>query len=104
MLEHAIYSVISPEGCASILWRSATHAADAATALRLTAQDLSQLGVIDQIIAEPLGGAHRAPKDMIAAVGTALSENLAQLLPLEGKALLKQRHEKYLAMGKKGLN
>jgi acetyl-CoA carboxylase carboxyl transferase subunit alpha len=67
MLEHAVYSVISPEGCASILWRSGQHAADAATALKITAQDLKQLDVIDQIIPEPLGGAHRNPQKMIAA-------------------------------------
>ncbi len=103
MLEHAIYSVISPEGCASILWRSAANAADAAAALRLTAQDLHQLGVIDQIIAEPLGGAHRQPKQMIQSVGEAILQHLAELTPLDGKALLEQRHAKYLAMGKKGL-
>lgn len=104
MLEHAIYSVISPEGCASILWRSASHAAEAAAALRLTAQDLLQLGVIDKILPEPLGGAHRAPIEMIQAVGKAISDEFATLLAIDGKTLLKQRHEKFLAMGKKGLS
>ena len=72
MLEHAVYSVISPEGCAAILWRSGEQAPAAAEAMRLTAQDLHQLGVVDQIIPEPLGGAHRAPGEAIAAVGDAL--------------------------------
>ncbi|MBP7252556.1 MAG: acetyl-CoA carboxylase carboxyltransferase subunit alpha [Alphaproteobacteria bacterium] len=104
MLEHAIYSVISPEGCASILWRSATHAAEAAAALRLTAQDLLQLGLIDKVIAEPLGGAQRGTAETIAQVGDAISESLAELLPLSGEALVTQRQDKYLAMGKKTLN
>jgi len=104
MLEHAIYSVISPEGCASILWRSAAHAADAAAALRLTAQDLYQLGVIDQIIPEPVGGAHRKKADMIAKVGEAISSALAELSGLDKKALLASRREKYLAMGQRSLN
>lgn len=103
MLEHAIYSVISPEGCASILWRSATHAADAANALKLTAQDLHQLGVIDEIIAEPLGGAHRDPEDAIARAGNAIAASLAALSALDKKSLLAQRQEKYLNMGKKSL-
>src|SRR5271154_1949649 len=76
MLEHAIYSVISPEGCASILWRNASHAADAAAALRITAQDMLQLGIIDRIIREPLGGAHRKPEQMIASVGDAIVQTL----------------------------
>jgi acetyl-CoA carboxylase carboxyl transferase subunit alpha len=104
MLEHAIYSVISPEGCASILWRSATHAAEAAAALRLTAQDLLQLGLVDQIIPEPLGGAQRGTAETIAQVGDVLATLIAELLPLDGAALVTQRHEKYLAMGKKTLN
>jgi acetyl-CoA carboxylase carboxyl transferase subunit alpha len=103
MLEHATYSVISPEGCASILWRSATHAADAAAALKLTAQDLLQLGVIDRIIPEPLGGAHRARDATIARVGEAIAEELDGLSGLDSKTLLTQRREKYLGMGKKGL-
>jgi acetyl-CoA carboxylase carboxyl transferase subunit alpha len=103
MLEHAIYSVISPEGCASILWRSASHAADAAAALRLTAQDLLKLGVIDEIIMEPLGGAHRAPEQMITKVGEAIKRELAILGKISPDQLLKQRHEKYLNMGKESL-
>ncbi len=104
MLEHAIYSVISPEGCASILWRSAAHAADAAAALRLTAQDLLQLGLIDKIIAEPLGGAQRGAAETVAQVGDAIAAALAELTPLDGAALVEQRQAKYLAMGKKTLN
>lgn len=104
MLEHAIYSVISPEGCASILWRSASQAADAAAALRLTAQDLLQLGIIDQIIPEPLGGAHRSREEMIGRVGDAISEALEELSRHDGKTLLANRREKYLAMGKKSVS
>lgn len=104
MLEHAIYSVISPEGCASILWRNAANAGDAAAALRLTAQDLLQLGIIDQIIAEPLGGAHRKREMTIAKVGEVLGETLNKLLRLDKKTLLADRQAKYLAMGKKSLN
>src|SRR5579864_5845922 len=103
MLEHAIYSVISPEGCASILWRSAEKAQDAAEALKLTAQDLLKLGIIDQIIAEPLGGAHREKDATIAASGDAIEAMLRPLLELDGPALKKQRREKFLAMGNRGL-
>jgi acetyl-CoA carboxylase carboxyl transferase subunit alpha len=103
MLEHAIYSVISPEGCASILWRNAAHTADAATALKLTAQDLLQLGVIDRIIPEPLGGAHRKPEAAIRAAGEAISQMLSELVKLDARTLLKQRHAKYMQMGGKGL-
>jgi acetyl-CoA carboxylase carboxyl transferase subunit alpha len=99
MLEHAVYSVISPEGCASILWRSAGNAQDAAEALKLTAQDLLKLGVIDQVIAEPLGGAHRDKAATIDAVGNAIESALNPLLDLDGPALRKQRREKFLAMG-----
>ncbi len=99
MLEHAIYSVISPEGCASILWREAEHAQDAAEALRLTAQDLLRLGIIDRIVPEPLGGAHRVPEEAIAGVGDALDEALRPLLAVEGGTLRQQRREKFLAMG-----
>ena len=99
MLEHAVYSVISPEGCASILWRSAANAQDAAEALKLTAQDLLKLGIIDQIIAEPLGGAHRDKAATIEAVGNAIESALNPLLDLDGAALRKQRREKFLAMG-----
>lgn len=104
MLEHSIYSVISPEGCASILWRSRDMSGDAAAALRLTAQDLLQLGVIDTIIPEPLGGAHRVRADVIASVNAAIIGAFNELMPLDGKVLLERRHKKFLDMGKKGLN
>src|SRR5262252_555269 len=87
MLEHAIYSVISPEGCASILWRNGEHAQDAAEALRLTAQDLQRLGVVDRIVPEPLGGAQRAPKEAVESLGEALDEALRPLLALDGISL-----------------
>ena len=103
MMEHAIYSVISPEGCASILWRSAEHAKDAAEALKLTAQDLLALGVIDTIVPEPLGGAHRDRPKAFAALADALDRALRDLAPLDGKALRENRREKFLDMGKKGL-
>ena len=103
MLEHAVYSVISPEGCASILWRSADQAQVAAEALRLTADDLHRLGVIDEIVAEPLGGAHREPKAAIAALGEALDAALSRVAAVDGAALVARRREKFLAMGQKGL-
>jgi acetyl-CoA carboxylase carboxyl transferase subunit alpha len=103
MLEHSIYSVISPEGCASILWRSAANAAEAAAALRLTAQDLLQLGIIDGIIPEPVGGAHRNPKKAIEAAGEAIEKALADLSGLDKKTLVAGRRKKFLEMGKKGL-
>jgi len=103
MLEHAIYSVISPEGCASILWRSAEHAPDAADALRLTAQDLQRLGIVDRIVAEPLGGAQRAPKEAVEQLGQAVEEALQRLLALDGSTLRLQRREKFLAMGGRSL-
>jgi acetyl-CoA carboxylase carboxyl transferase subunit alpha len=99
MLEHSIYSVISPEGCASILWRSADNAQDAAEALRLTAQEMLRLGVIDQIVAEPLGGAHRAPPETIARLGETIEDALRQHVTLGGDTLRRQRREKFLAMG-----
>src|SRR5580700_4344844 len=99
MLEHAIYSVISPEGCASILWRDGEHAAQAAEALRLTAPELLRLGVIDRIVPEPLGGAHRLPGAAIAAVGNALDEALRPLLALDGDRLRDERRRKFLAIG-----
>ncbi len=104
MLEHAIYSVISPEGCASILWRDAAHAADAAAALRLTAQDLQELGAIDRIVPEPLGGAHRQPKEAVKAAGEAIRQTLDELLKLDARTLIAQRQTKYLEMGRKGLS
>lgn len=103
MMEHAIYSVISPEGCASILWRSGEYAQAAAEAMRLTAQDLLKLGIIDTIVREPLGGAHRKPEDAVLALGDALDEALASLRGIEGGALKSRRREKFLEMGKKGL-
>jgi len=103
MLEHSIYSVISPEGCASILWRSGEQAQEAAEALRLTAQDLLRLGVIDDIIPEPLGGAHRGARLTIAAVGDKLEEGLRELLRESGGQLKQGRREKFLDMGQKGL-
>ena len=103
MLEHAIYSVISPEGCASILWRDGDQARDAAEALKLTAQDLEKLGIIDAVIPEPLGGAHRKPETSIAAVGDAIEGALKDLAGNDGGALRARRREKFLAMGKRGL-
>ena len=100
MLEHAIYSVISPEGCASILWRSADKVKEATEALKLTAQDLKKLGIIDEIIPEPLGGAHRDVKVTIEHVGDAILKNLKELLPLNGEELKKMRNEKFLKMGR----
>jgi acetyl-CoA carboxylase carboxyl transferase subunit alpha len=98
MFEHAIYSVISPEGCASILWRTADKAADAAEAMRITAQDQQALGVIDRIIPEPLGGAHRDPGAAIASLKEAILEELSGCSALGGDELLKQRRAKYLSM------
>jgi acetyl-CoA carboxylase carboxyl transferase subunit alpha len=103
MLEHAIYSVIMPEGCASILWRSAERAKDAAEALKLTAQDLRQLGVIDRIVEEPVGGAHRDPAAAIARLGEALAEMLAGFDGWPAERLRRHRREKFLAMGRAGL-
>jgi len=104
MLEHSVYSVISPEGCASILWRSASEAQVAAEALRLTAQDLTQLGVTDEVVNEPIGGAHRDPKATIEAIGEALYQALENLESREGGSLRRDRRDKFLAMGQKGLN
>jgi acetyl-CoA carboxylase carboxyl transferase subunit alpha len=103
MLEHSIYSVISPEGCAGILWRSGEAAKDAAEALKLTAQDLLRLNVIDTILPEPLGGAHRHPDQMIAALGRHLSDSLRNLNRWDGDQLRARRREKFLDMGKIGL-
>jgi acetyl-CoA carboxylase carboxyl transferase subunit alpha len=99
MLEHSVYAVISPEGCASILWRTAEKAADAAEAMRVTAQDLKQLAVIDRIVEEPMGGAHRNPADAIAALGRAIEEELDQLSTESGEAIRAQRRAKYLSIG-----
>lgn len=100
MLEHSIYSVISPEGCASILWRSSDKVKEATETLKLTAQDLKKFGVIDEIIPEPLGGAHRDSKRIIERVGDFLLKNLKDLLPLSGEELKKQRTEKFLKIGR----
>ena len=103
MLEHAIYSVISPEGCASILWKDSERMREAAEALRLTAQDLSALGVIDRVIREPVGGAHRDKAATVAAVGKAVSAALAELRGQEGRELRDARRRKFLSLGQKGL-
>ncbi|MCC7273436.1 MAG: acetyl-CoA carboxylase carboxyltransferase subunit alpha [Alphaproteobacteria bacterium] len=102
MLEHSIYSVISPEGCASILWRSAENAQQAAEALKLTAQDLLRLGVIDAVVPEPLGGAHRDKETTIAAVGEAIAAAFAALDGLDPATLRLRRREKFLAIGQNG--
>ena len=100
MLQYATYSVISPEGCASILWKSADKASDAAEALGLTAHRLKALGVIDKIVAEPLGGAHRDPKQMASMLKRALADTLRQFQGMKTKELLTARHERLLAYGK----
>ncbi|MBO6037304.1 MAG: acetyl-CoA carboxylase carboxyltransferase subunit alpha [Acetobacter sp.] len=100
MLEYAIYSVISPEACASILWRDPKQSAKAAEALKLTAQDLKRLGLIDRIIPEPVGGAHRHPDAVKKMVRDALAETLQELLPLDPTQLKQLRREKFLAMGR----
>src|SRR5262249_4395835 len=98
MLEHAIYSVISPEGCASILWRSAENAQDAAEALRLTAQEMLRLGVVDRIVPEPLGGAHRQPQQAIVALGAAIDEALRPLIALDRDTLRQHRPQQLPAL------
>ncbi len=103
MLEHSIYSVISPEGCASILWKDAEKMREAATALRLTAQDLLKLGVIDQIVKEPQGGAQRDRDETLRAVGKALEAALKELSGKKPADTLRDRREKFLDMGAKGL-
>lgn len=100
MMEHAVYSVISPEGCASILWRTADKAPEAAEAMRVTAQDLKALGVIDRIVAEPLGAAHRDPAGAIAALGDAIDVELTALAAQDAAALRQSRRQKFLAMGR----
>ena len=103
MLEHSVYSVISPEGCASILWKDADKMREAAEALRLTAQDLQKLGVIDRIVKEPLGGAQRGRKETVEAVGKAIEAMLKELSGKKPDALIKDRRQKFLDMGSKGL-
>jgi acetyl-CoA carboxylase carboxyl transferase subunit alpha len=100
MLEHSIYAVISPEGCASILWRSSDKAQDAAAAMRITAEDLLDLKVIDGIVAEPSGGAHRAPEQTVQAVGDTIARALQDMNGLSPQELRQQRRDKYLAMGR----
>jgi acetyl-CoA carboxylase carboxyl transferase subunit alpha len=99
MFEHAVYSVISPEGCASILWRSSDKAADAAEAMRITSSDLERLGVIDQLVPEPLGGAHRDPGAAAATLGKAIAAALRELDSASPAELRSQRQRKFLAMG-----
>ena len=99
MFEHAVYSVISPEGCASILWRTADKAADAAEAMKITAQDLERLGVIDRIVKEPLGGAHRKPKVATKRLADAIGAELDDLSGTDAAALRKERRDKFLRMG-----
>jgi len=103
MLEHSIYSVISPEGCASILWKDAEKMREAAEALRLTAQDLAKLGVIDRVIAEPMGGAHRDGARAIEAVGKAIGTMLAEFDGKAPDAIRARRRRKFLEMGSRGL-
>jgi len=100
MFEHAVYAVISPEGCASILWRTAEKAADAAEAMKLTAQDLKRLGVIDVIVEEPLGGAHRAPQDAIDRLGDAVAHELRTMDGMSPQQLRAARRAKFLEMGR----
>jgi acetyl-CoA carboxylase carboxyl transferase subunit alpha len=100
MLEHAIYSVISPEGAASILWRDTAKAQDAATGLKITAEDMMRFGVIDQVVTEPPGGAHRDPAAAIAAAGEAIGNALDGLAELDREAIRRHRREKFLAIGR----
>ncbi|HKG86040.1 MAG TPA: acetyl-CoA carboxylase carboxyltransferase subunit alpha [Beijerinckiaceae bacterium] len=101
MLEHAIYGVISPEGAASILWRDAARAQDAATNMKITAQDLLRLGVVDSIVAEPVGGAHRDPKAAIATAGDAIAGALADLGNMGPNELRSHRSDKFLEIGRR---
>ncbi|MBU2581344.1 MAG: acetyl-CoA carboxylase carboxyltransferase subunit alpha [Alphaproteobacteria bacterium] len=100
MLEHAIYSVISPEGAASIIWRDSAKKEEAATAMKITAQDLEELGVIDGIVSEPVGGAHRDPKSTIDALGTAIALALAEFDAMPPDRVRRQRHDRFLQMGR----
>jgi acetyl-CoA carboxylase carboxyl transferase subunit alpha len=98
-LEHAIYSVISPEGAASILWRDTAKAQEAATGMKITAQDMVRFGVIDQIVTEPIGGAHREPAAAIAATGDAIAAALNELRGLDRDTIARLRREKFAAIG-----
>jgi acetyl-CoA carboxylase carboxyl transferase subunit alpha len=100
MLEHSFYSVISPEGAASILWRDTGKAQEAATSMKITAQDLARFGVIDQIVTEPIGGAHRDPQAAIAATAEAIGNALDELKGLDRETVKRQRREKFLAIGR----
>ena len=100
MLEHAIYSVISPEGAASILWRDSGRAKDAAAAMKITAQDLKKLGIVDEIIQEPMGGAHRGKSDTIQVTGETIANALQAFSGVSGEVLRTQRREKFLAIGR----
>ena len=102
MLEHSVYSVITPEGCASILWKDSEKMREAAEQMRLTAEELKTLGVIDRIIPEPMGGAHRHAEKTIEAVGGAIAAMLKELDGKDGKALVKDRRAKFLERGRKG--
>lgn len=101
MLEHAVYSVISPEGAASILWRDAAKAQEAATNLKITAQDLLRFGVVDTVLKEPSGGAHRDPDGMIASAGNAIAQAFNDMRSLDPKAIRQQRRQKFLDIGRK---
>jgi acetyl-CoA carboxylase carboxyl transferase subunit alpha len=103
MLEHSVYSVISPEGCASILWKNANYAEEAATAMKITAQDLQKLNVIDEIIPEPTGGAHRNSSQTIKNVGAAITKSLNQIIDLNSQNLVDLRRQKYLMITNKSL-
>jgi acetyl-CoA carboxylase carboxyl transferase subunit alpha len=101
MLEHAIYSVISPEAASSILWRDGTKAQEAATSMKITAQDMLRFGVIDKILAEPVGGAHRDPAATIAATGEAIAQAFDELRNLDADGIRRQRRQKFLDIGRK---
>jgi acetyl-CoA carboxylase carboxyl transferase subunit alpha len=103
MLEHSIYTVASPEACASILWRSSSEADKAATSLKVTAQDLARLNVIDRVLSEPLGGAHRDRERTIQDVGMVISEELAKLSAKSPRELVHERRQKFLDMGRVGI-
>jgi acetyl-CoA carboxylase carboxyl transferase subunit alpha len=103
ILEHSIYSVISPEGAASILWRDGSRAKDAASAMKITAEDLLKLKIVDRIVAEPAGGAHSDPDAAIQSVGDAVEEELKMLDALDAEALKKQRADRFYAIGRTGL-
>jgi acetyl-CoA carboxylase carboxyl transferase subunit alpha len=100
MLEHAIYSVISPEGAASIIWRDSNKKEEAATNMKITAQDLDQLGVIDVIVKEPVGGAHRDRSSVIISTGNAIARALAEFDGKSAEEIRKQRHDRFLSIGR----